>query len=77
MTPKPDPASYDLNLVEWTVSKYSGGGGNCVQVAVQDGHVLIGDSQNPDRLPHVFTMGEAQAFLRGAKDDDFDFLLDT
>ncbi|WP_406176101.1 DUF397 domain-containing protein [Streptomyces sp. NBC_00996] len=37
MTAKPDPSSFDLASVEWTVSKYSGGGGNCVRVAVKDG----------------------------------------
>ncbi|MFF4648210.1 DUF397 domain-containing protein [Streptomyces sp. NPDC001389] len=72
---KPDPSSFDLTTVEWVVSKHSGGGGNCVRVAVQDGFVLISDSQNPDRLPHVYTPGEAKAWLLGAKDDDFDFLL--
>lgn len=76
MTPKPDPSAFDLTSVEWTVSQYSGGGGNCVRVAVQDGYVLIGDSQNPDRPPHVFTVDETKAFLLGAKDIDFDFLLD-
>ncbi|MBK3644097.1 DUF397 domain-containing protein [Streptomyces sp. LBUM 1478] len=76
MTSKPDPSSFDLASIEWTVSQYSGGGGNCVQVAVQDGYVLIGDSQNPGRLPQVFTPAEAKAWLLGAKDTDFDFLLD-
>ncbi|MGY3677376.1 DUF397 domain-containing protein [Streptomyces sp. A 4/2] len=75
-TRKPDPSSFDLTSVEWTVSKYSGGGGNCVRIAVVDGYVLIGDSQNPDRLPGVFTPDEAKAWLLGAKDTDFDFLLD-
>ncbi|WP_432137127.1 DUF397 domain-containing protein [Streptomyces sp. bgisy154] len=72
---KPDPSSFDLASVVWTVSKYSGGGGNCVRVAVVDGYVLIGDSNNPDRLPLVFTPAEAKAWLLGAKDTDFDFLL--
>ncbi|GHE11947.1 DUF397 domain-containing protein [Streptomyces alanosinicus] len=76
MTAKPDPSSFDLDNVEWTVSKYSGGGGNCIRVGVQNGYVLVGDSQNPARLPHVFTTDEAKAWLMGAKDNDFDFLLD-
>ncbi|MGW1607391.1 DUF397 domain-containing protein [Streptomyces eurythermus] len=76
MTEKPDPSSLDLTSVDWKVSKYSGGGGNCVRVGLKDGYLLIGDSQNPDRLPHVFTAAEAKAFLLGAKDTDFDFLLD-
>lgn len=75
MTAKPAPSAFDPTSVEWTVSSYSGGGGNCVRVAVVDGHVLIGDSQNPDRPPHVFTPAEAKAWLLGAKATDFDFLL--
>ncbi|MFE3166644.1 DUF397 domain-containing protein [Streptomyces sp. NPDC059224] len=75
MTAKPDPSTFDLTSVDWKVSKYSGGGGNCVQVAVVNGYVLIGDSQNPSRQPQVFTPAEAKAWLLGAKDTDFDFLL--
>ncbi|WP_406422745.1 DUF397 domain-containing protein [Streptomyces sp. NBC_00873] len=37
---------------------------------------MVGDSQNPDRLPHVFTPTEAKAWLLGVKDSDFDFLLE-
>ncbi|MFF4312657.1 DUF397 domain-containing protein [Streptomyces sp. 900105755] len=37
---------------------------------------MIGDSQNPGRPPQVFTPAEAKAWLLGAKDTDFDFLLD-
>ncbi len=72
---KPDPSELDLTDVEWTVSSHSGGGGNCVRVGVKDGYVLVGDSQNPERLPHVYTPAEAKAWLLGAKDGEFDFLL--
>ncbi|GHH56803.1 DUF397 domain-containing protein [Streptomyces candidus] len=71
---KPDPSSFDLESVEWTVSSHSGGSGNCVRVGVQGGYVLVGDSQNPDRLPHVYTPSEAKAWLEGAKDGEFDFV---
>ncbi|WP_327391406.1 DUF397 domain-containing protein (plasmid) [Streptomyces microflavus] len=77
MTVKPDPSSLDLTGVEWTISSRSGGSGNCVRVAVQDGYVLVGDSQNPDRLPHVFTPSEIKAWLEGVKDGEFDFLLNA
>ncbi|MFF9458076.1 DUF397 domain-containing protein [Streptomyces flaveolus] len=75
MTVKPDPSSFDLESVAWKVSSYSGGGGNCLRIGVQRGYVLVGDSQNPDRLPHVYTPAEARAWLEGAKDGEFDFLL--
>ncbi|MFD8882116.1 DUF397 domain-containing protein [Streptomyces erythrochromogenes] len=73
---KPDPSTFDLESVEWTVSSRSGGSGNCVRVGVQRGYVLVGDSQNPDRPPHVYTPSEAKAWLEGAKDGEFDFLLE-
>ncbi|MFD6967216.1 DUF397 domain-containing protein [Streptomyces sp. NPDC059949] len=72
---KPAPSEFDLSAVEWVVSSHSGGGGDCVRVGMQDGFVLVGDSKNPDRLPHVYTPGEAKAWLLGAKDGEFDFLL--
>jgi Domain of unknown function (DUF397) len=73
--PKPDPAELDLSDVAWKVSSYSGGGGDCIRIGMKDGIVLVGDSKNPDRPPHVFTPSEAKAWLRGAKDGEFDFLL--
>ena len=75
MTAKPDPSSFDLTKVEWKVSHLSGGSGNCVRVGVAEGFVLVSDSQNPGRLPHVFTPAEAKAWLLGAKGSDFDFIL--
>ncbi|MFE1189991.1 DUF397 domain-containing protein [[Kitasatospora] papulosa] len=75
MTVKPDPSTFDLESVEWTVSSRSGGSGNCVRVGVQGGYVLVGDSQNPERLPHVYTASEAKAWLEGAKNGEFDFVL--
>ncbi|MFM9615417.1 DUF397 domain-containing protein [Streptomyces niveiscabiei] len=56
---KPAPSEFDLSAVEWVVSSHSGGGGDCVRVGTQDGFVLVGDSKNPDRLPH-----RAPAFAR-------------
>ncbi|MEU2516589.1 DUF397 domain-containing protein [Streptomyces syringium] len=73
---KPDPSELDLTDVEWRVSSHSGGGGNCVRMGAKDGYILVGDSQNPGRLPHVFTTAEAQAWILGAKDGEFDSLLD-
>jgi len=70
--PKPDPAALDLADVDWKISSYSGGGGNCVRVGRKDGYVLLGDDQNPDRLPHIFTPTEWRMFLLGAQDGEFD-----
>ncbi|MFJ4623647.1 DUF397 domain-containing protein [Streptomyces sp. NPDC088812] len=49
---------------------------SCVRIGTKDGYLLVGDSKNPDRAPHVFTPGEARAFLLGAKAGEFDYLLD-
>ncbi|MEU9337179.1 DUF397 domain-containing protein [Streptomyces sp. NPDC048290] len=73
--PKPDPAGLDLTQVQWTVSSHSGGGGDCVRVGAIDGHILIGDTKNPDRAPHVFTPSELRAFLNGVRDGEFDHLI--
>ncbi len=71
---KPAPAELDLTTVAWRVSSHSGGGGNCVQVAAADGFIVVGDSKNPTRPPHVFTSAEWAAFLAGVKDGEFDAL---
>ncbi|MFD4241847.1 DUF397 domain-containing protein [Streptomyces sp. NPDC058525] len=73
---KPTPAELDLSDVEWVVSSYSGGGGDCVRIGEKDGFVLVGDTKNPDRPPHIYTPSEARAWLQGAKAGEFDFLLD-
>ncbi|WP_327411256.1 DUF397 domain-containing protein (plasmid) [Streptomyces sp. NBC_01281] len=75
-TNKPAPTELDLSAVHWVVSTYSGGGGDCVRIGVQDGIVLVGDSKNPERLPLVLTPSEAAAFLHGVKEGEFDFFLD-
>ncbi|MEU0689838.1 DUF397 domain-containing protein [Streptomyces uncialis] len=75
--PKPDPALLDLSQVEWTVSSHSGGGGDCVRIGTAQGHILIGDTKNPDRPPHVFTPSEVRAFILGARDGEFDHLLNS
>ncbi|MFE7114465.1 DUF397 domain-containing protein [Streptomyces sp. NPDC057654] len=74
MSIKPDPADFDLTDVVWKVSSHSGGGGNCVRVGTKDGFILLGDSQNPDREPHVFTPAEWSAFVLGTRDGEFDNL---
>lgn len=72
---KPDPSNLDLSDIEWQVSTFdSGGGGNCVRFARKGEWVLIGDSENPDALPLVFTQKELEAAILGAKAGQFDHL---
>lgn len=74
-TIKPDPSQLDLSGVEWQTSSFSGGGGDCVRLGTIGDLVLIGDSKNPDRPPHVFTQSEARAFILGVQGGEFDHLL--
>ncbi|WP_327309847.1 DUF397 domain-containing protein (plasmid) [Streptomyces sp. NBC_01298] len=73
---KPTAAELDLSDIEWVVSSYSGGGGDCVRVGTKDGFALVGDTKNPDLPPLVYTPSEARAWLQAAKAGEFDFLLD-
>ncbi|MGK5499403.1 DUF397 domain-containing protein [Streptomyces sp. URMC 125] len=60
----------------WTKSSFSEGeGANCIELAVQDGHVLIRESDRPDEVV-VTTPAKLDAFLKGAKAGEFDHLVD-
>jgi hypothetical protein len=68
---KPRSAS-DITAT-WIKSSHSGPtGGNCVEVAfLADGCVAIRNSRQPDGLALIFTRGEWEAFLHGARGGDF------
>ncbi len=57
----------------WIKSSRSGPtGGNCVEIAfLADGDVAIRNSRHPDGPALVFTRGEWDAFLGGARDGEF------
>ncbi len=57
----------------WRKSSYSGGNGNCVEVADCDDHIRVRDSKQHGRGPVLeFTRAEWKAFLQAAKDGEFD-----
>ncbi|WP_063042289.1 MULTISPECIES: DUF397 domain-containing protein [Nocardia] len=63
----------DLSGARWFKSTKSGGGRDCVEAAHLDqGFVGVRDSKNPTGPALVFTPGEWDAFLAGAKDGEFD-----
>ncbi|MBF8188619.1 DUF397 domain-containing protein [Nonomuraea sp. K274] len=63
-----------LDGAEWRRATVSGdNGGQCVEVADNlPGIVAVRDSKNPTGPALVFTLGEWNAFLSGAKGGEFD-----
>ncbi len=63
----------DLSGVAWRTSSHSQGEGACVEAAfLPDGGVAVRHSKDPDGSVLVYTPGEWVAFLKGAKDGEFD-----
>ena len=61
----------------WRKSSYSGGeGGNCVEVAcLPNGEIAVRNSRHPAGPALVYTRAEIAAFLQGAKEGEFDRML--
>jgi hypothetical protein len=58
---------------EWRKSSYSGGNGNCVEVAGNlPGLVAVRDSKDRDGTVLAFAPGEWAAFTAGVKVGEFD-----
>jgi hypothetical protein len=61
----------------WIKSRSSNADGNCVELArLGDGEVAVRNSRHPEGAVLLFTRPEMAAFVNGAKDGDFDFVLD-
>jgi hypothetical protein len=56
---------------QWRTSSRSAGG-NCVQVATQQSHILVRDSKDPDGGVLTFDRSTFQAFLAGVQAGEFD-----
>ncbi len=60
-------------FIDWRKSSRSGGGDNCVEVAVAaDGNVGVRDSKNPTGPVLAFSREEWAAFTGGVRDGEFD-----
>jgi hypothetical protein len=68
-----DKYNVDLSDAKWFTSSRTSAGRECVEVAyLAGGLVGVRDSKDRTRPPLVFTSGEWQAFIGGAKDGEFD-----
>lgn len=64
-----------LGGVTWRKSQASNPSGDCIEVAALDsGAVAVRNSRDPRGPALVYTRAEIAAFIRGAKDGEFDDL---
>ena len=65
-----------LSGARWRKSKCSGALGNCVEVApLRTGEIAVRNSRFPSGPALVYTRDEMAAFLAGAKDGEFDYVV--
>jgi hypothetical protein len=68
-------AANRLGAVTWRKSQASNPSGDCIEVAaLPSGAVAVRNSRDPHGPALVYTRAEIAAFLRGAKDGEFDDL---
>jgi hypothetical protein len=59
----------------WLKARASTNNGECLEIASTAGKIAIRDSKDPDGPILVYTRGEFGAFLDGARNGEFDSLL--
>jgi len=65
-----------LRNVTWRKSRHSNSQGTCVELAgLPGGEIAVRNSRHPDSPALIYTPAEMDAFIRGAKDGEFDDLL--
>jgi hypothetical protein len=66
----------ELPAVSWQKSRRSNPSGNCVEMAgLPDGGIAIRNSRDPQGPALIYTVEEIAAFIGGARDGDFDMLI--
>ncbi|HYY17587.1 MAG TPA: DUF397 domain-containing protein [Streptosporangiaceae bacterium] len=65
-----------LGQISWLKSRHSNPSGNCVEVAcLATGEVAVRNSRFPAGPVLLYTQAEIAAFLQGAKEGEFDYVL--
>jgi hypothetical protein len=71
-----DVAADQLRGVVWRKSQASNPSGDCVELApLASGSIAVRNSRDPRGPALVYTRAEIAAFIRGAKDGEFDDLI--
>jgi hypothetical protein len=61
----------------WQKSSHSNPSGNCVELArLPGGDIALRNSRDPEGPALIYTRAEISAFLSGAKDGEFDGMVD-
>lgn len=70
-------AATGLSGARWRKSRHSNPDGSCLEVALlpdAEG-IAVRNSRDPDGPALIYTPAEIEAFLLGAKDGEFDYLI--
>jgi hypothetical protein len=67
---------FDRSTVRWVKSSASNGSATCVETAsVEEGEILVRNSNDPEGPILAFTKAEWVAFIIGAKAGEFDAIV--
>ena len=65
-----------INGARWQKSRHSNSQGNCVEMAeLPGGSIAVRNSRHPEGPALIYTRPEIEALIQGAKDGDFDNLI--